>query len=168
MPEKYFRVYAEHGEIDNTPETLNGDGVADVLKLSNLESVGISNKTFTGSPTENDIDAVRGGPYSFGPNYHHSKPGVSNITAKANIQGLYLRGNFGTLEWGQFSIYDKFFKLPKSKGLRFEEGATGTVTIWYGEVPKQVPAGVKIKKINSVVVYAYFLFRSIQLSITGK
>lgn len=168
MPEKYLRVYEHHGENDHLPELLNGTGFDDILKLSNLHSVSISNKTFIGSPSENCIDCVRGGPYSFGPNQYNAEPGVSNITAKGGISGLTLRGNFGKCEFGQFSLYDKWFKLPKSSGLRFSDEATGEVEIWYGEVPQQIPPGVKIKKVNTLKVYAYFVWRSIQLTFGGS
>lgn len=168
MPEKYLRVYERHGESDHKYEVLNGTGKDDILKLSNLHSVSIANKTFVGTPSENCIDCVRGGPYSLGPNFYSAIPGVCNITAKGGISGLTLRGNFGKLEWGQFSLYDKWFKLPKSSGLRFADAATGEVEIWYGESPETVPPGVKIKKVNIVKVYAYFIWRSIQLTFGGK
>ena len=164
----YYRVYDGTTNIDCAPEVINGTGVSDVLKASNLYGTVISNKTFIGAPGENDIDLCRGSDAVIGPNVHRSRPGVANITAKGGFQRLHLRGKFGTLEWGQFSIYDKWFALPPSSGLTFDLNAAGVVTVWRGEVPADAPAAVTIKRIHPLIVWGYFVWRSLQMTFGRK
>jgi hypothetical protein len=163
----FYRVYRYESVDDQTDKEIPCDGVTDALKFSSCHHVTISNKTFFGSPSENCIDAVQGMDYVFGPNdYSQARAGVANITAKANIRGLLVRGNFGSLEWGMYSNYDRWLRLPKSSGLRFSDDAVGTVTVWYGEMPSNKPPGVKVKD-RRWMAYPYFLFRSIQQAIGG-
>ncbi len=164
---KFHRVYPDNHVDDQEPEVIDCTGYDDALKASAKHHIVIANKTFRGAPRENCIDMVRGGDAIIGPNdYTQAKPGVSTLTIKGGFDGLLLRGAFGTLEWGQYSNYDRWFKLPKSRRLNFEPTATGTVIVWHGEMPKHVPAGVKVKRINPLIVWAYFFFRSIQQTIS--
>lgn len=164
---KFGRVHRLTDFEDQEPEDFQCDDLDDVIKISDCRHGIVANKTFFGSPKENCIDIVQGGDYVIGPNdYTRARAGVANITAKGGIRGLLIRGNFGSLEWGMYSNYDRWFKLPPSRNLRFTEDAVGTVTVWYGELPKNKPPGVKVKD-RRLLAYRYFLFRSIQQAIGG-
>jgi hypothetical protein len=164
---KFIRVFRNTDFEDQFIETINCDGSTDAVKISNCHHGIIANKTFIGSAEENCVDIVQGGDYVIGPNdYSRARVGVSNITAKANIRGLLVRGDFGSLEWGMYSNYDRWFKLPKSSNLRFTPDAVGTVTVWFGELPKDKPPGVKVID-RRWLAYPYFIFRSIQQQLFG-
>jgi hypothetical protein len=79
----HFRVYASNNIADVEPETLDGTGFSETCKASLKENIEIANKTFVGSPSEDDIDVVRGGPYYLGPNDHSRSRAQQNITSKA-------------------------------------------------------------------------------------
>ncbi len=164
VKDTYLKVIPRDNFRDDSYESLCGDGVTDTVKASNLQFVTIQNKRFSGSPGENDIDLCRGAHYLVGPNDHFlSMPGVANITAKGGIDGLRVCGKFGTLELGQFSIYDIWLRGPMTRNVIFTADAVGTVTCWWAERPVCFGKGVKIRKVPILIVAAYFMFRSFQI-----
>ena len=164
---KFYRVTRNTSREDQEHEVIQCDDVQDAEKLSDCHHVVLANKVFVGSPSENCVDIVQGGDYVIGPNdYTRARAGVANITAKAGIRGLLIRGHFGSLEWGMYSNYDRWFKLPPSRILCFTADAVGTVTVWYGELPRNKPPGVKVVD-RRWAAYPYFLFRSIQQQLFG-
>lgn len=166
VPDTYRKVLTQDNFSDEKPEALCGDGVTDTIKCSNLNFVAIRNKRFLGRPGENDIDLCRGSHYLLGENDHaFSIPGVSNITAKGGIDGLRVMGKFGTLELGQFSIYDMWARGPKTRNVIFTADAEGTCTCWWAERPMCFGTQVKIRRVPLPIVWVYFIFRSVQISL---
>lgn len=166
VPDTYRKVISQDNTRDVASEALCGDGVTDTIKASNRQLVTIQNKRFLGSPGENDIDLCRGAHYLVGPNDHSlSKPGVANITAKGGIDGMRVCGEFGTLELGQFSIYDIWAKGPKTRGVIFTADAVGKVTCWWAERPMCFGTQVKIRRVPLPIVWCYFMFRSFQIRV---
>ncbi len=157
----FYRVLDDETKVDTQPENVVLAGQDDGIKGSNLWGVRISNKNFIGYVSENDIDLVRGGNAVIGPNDHNSECGVSEITVKGGYKDLHMVGNFGRLEFGQYSNYDRWFALPKSSGLTFDPSATGEAEIWFAELPSYIPPGVRVKD-RRLLAYPYFLWRSIQ------
>lgn len=162
---RFFRVLDDATKVDTEPENIVLAGEDDGIKGSNLFGVRIKNKNFLGHVRENAIDLVRGGDAVIGPNYHACKRGVAEHTVKGGFDGLHMVGNFGRLEWGQYSNYDRWFKLPKSSGLTFDPQAVGEVEVWFAEMPNDIPPGVKIKD-RRWLAYPYFLLRSIQQTLS--
>lgn len=161
---RFFRVLDDATKVDIEAENIVLAGEADGIKGSGLHGVRIRNKNFLGHVKENCIDLVQGSDAVIGPNYHACECGVSEHTVKGGFDGLHMVGDFGTLEWGQYSDYDRWFALPKSKNLTFDSKAFGTVTVWYAEMPKDIPPGVRIKD-RRLLAYPYFFWRSIQQSL---
>ncbi len=158
---RFYRVLDNETKVDTSLENIALSGEDDGIKGSNLWGVRIRNKNFLGHVRENAVDLVRGGKAVIGPNFYAAKCGVAEITVKGGFDGLHLIGNFGKLEFGQYSNYDRWFDLPKSTGLTFDPSATGEVEIWFAEMPKYTPPGVRVKD-RRLLAYPYFLWRSIQ------
>lgn len=149
--------------VDTEAETLDGTGFSETLKFSNCTGVVVANKTFTGAPSEDDIDIVRGANYLIGPNFHgQSRPGGQNITIKGGVDRARLCGDFGRAVIGMYSNYDRWFAMPRTGGIEFDADARGTVVLWWADMPRRVPGGVRIKRVPRLVVAAYFIFRSAQ------
>lgn len=163
----HFRVYDRDGIVDDAPETLDGTGYSEVCKASQKANILIANKTFIGQPHEDDIDVVRGGPYFFGPNDHtKSRTLGQNITFKAGAHAV-IRGNFGRAVAGQYSIYDRWLRGPKTT-MDFAADACGRVELWWAVMPSYVPPLVHVEVKPAWMVWGYFIFRSVVQTITGK
>jgi hypothetical protein len=110
----YLRDYPESSlpVVDTAVETLNGTGVTDVVKVSNRSHVLIANKTFTGSPGEQDIDQVRGSDVRIEDCNHEGSTARFNTELKGGIIFYEInRCHAGAqrrlrIRLGDYTIYD--------------------------------------------------------------
>jgi hypothetical protein len=161
-----FRTYSENFTDDSGSEVLDGSGFSETLKGSNLSYVTVKNKTFLGTPSEDDIDFVRGGPYFVGPNDHsQSKAGKQNVTVKGGAQ-VSFAGAFGCCVAGQYSIYDRWCRGPKTK-VHLCTGSVGVLDLWWAEWEGDA-SYVEVIKRSMVKVYGYFIWRSLVQTIWGN
>jgi hypothetical protein len=149
-------------ETDTERELLNGTGKSETIKITHSARIVVANKTFVGYPTEDDIDIVMCESIICGPNEHFSRPGGQNFTIKGASRDIHLVGNFGKAVIGQYSNYDRWFAIGKTKGITFDPDAKGQIELWYAEKLANVPKGVEVKTINPFIVRIYFLWRSLQ------
>jgi hypothetical protein len=110
----YLRDYPESSDpvIDTSVEILNGTGVTDVVKVSNRNHVLIANKTFAGSPSEQDIDQVRGFDVRIEGCNHEASTAHFNIELKGGILAWEINGSHAgpkrqlRIRIGDYTIYD--------------------------------------------------------------
>jgi hypothetical protein len=110
----YLRDYPESPDpvIDAAIEILNCTGVTDVVKVSNRNHVLIANKTFVGSPGEQDIDQVRGFDVRIEDCNHEASTAHFNIELKGGILSYEInRCHAGSkrrlkIRLGDYTIYD--------------------------------------------------------------